>query len=69
MKNNTLSSLETLLSGTKSTATAYGKIEGDFLLYKGKYYKIENIAPETLFIDANTLFGQHGDEFPLNLVR
>lgn len=54
---------------SKNTATVYGKIEGDFLLYKGNYYKIERIAPETLFIDANNLFGQDGDEFPLSLVR
>lgn len=69
MKKTSLSALESLLSGSKSTATAYGKIEGDLLLYKGKYYKITRIAPETLFVDGYDLFGQDGDEFPLNLVR
>lgn len=55
--------------GTKNTAIVYGKIEGDFLLYKGQYYKINQIAPETLFVDSNKLFGKYGDEFPLELVR
>lgn len=64
---NGLDGLQGILN--KTTATVYGKIEGDFLLYKGKYFKITQIAPETLFVDTNTLFGKYGDEFPLELVR
>ena len=52
-----------------STTTVYGKIEGDFLKYKGKYYKIVQVAPDCLFLDSDKFNGRYGDEFPLELIK
>ncbi len=62
---------EKLLKDTnvKTSATVYGKIEGDFLSFKGKYYKILQVAPDCLFLDSNKFLGRHGDEFPLDLIK
>jgi hypothetical protein len=53
----------------QNTNVAYGKIEGNALLYKGKYYAIVLVGDGVLFLDTDKLFGKVGDEFPLSLVR
>lgn len=47
----------------------YGKIEGSCLAYKGKYYLIRYPVKGALILDTNKLFGNFGDEFPLELIK
>ena len=75
MKRNTLSEIKNdmIKKGAKasvgSTNNVYGKIEGETLFFKGKYYKLNHVNPECLILDTNELFGKYGDEFPLDMVR
>jgi hypothetical protein len=57
------------LKSNFGTNTVYGKIEGDYLNFKGKYYKITHVFPGALELDTDKLFGQYGDEFPLELIK
>lgn len=48
----------------------YGRIEsGDILKYQGKLYKIRYVENGVLILDTDKLFGNWGDEFPLDLVK
>lgn len=58
-----------MTDSVKTTNTVYGKIEGNALKYKGKYYLIKEVNPETLVLETDKLFGKYGDEFPLDLIR
>lgn len=55
-------------TGTTTNTKDYGRIFIDSLEYKGKYYKIKEVNPETLVLDTDKLFGKYGDEFPLRLI-
>lgn len=73
-KNSGLSSLKNMFPDAKTEQSGtvnskYGKIEGSVLLYKGVYYAIDYIAPGILVMQTDELFGEEGDEFPLELVR
>jgi hypothetical protein len=65
---NSLKDLNKVIGNVGSTKT-YGRIEGETLFYKGKYYKIRYVQPETLILDTENLFGKYGDEFPLELIK
>ena len=55
--------------GPGSVDSEYGKIFANYLIYKGKHYDIKAVFDGGLEIDAEDLFGKHGDEFPLELIR
>lgn len=72
-KNSGLNTLKSLfpnaVTESGSIKSKYGKIEGDLLLYKGIYYSIDYVAPDTLIMKTDKLFGVSGDEFPLELIK
>lgn len=54
-----------------SKESKYGRFIGSKLYYKGKSYLIKHVGKDHVEVEitGKDLFGQWGDEFPLDLIR
>lgn len=53
--------------GTKESE--FGRIDNNFLIYKGKSYLIKRVTHGVIELDSDKFEGRFGDEFPLNKIK
>lgn len=68
-ESTNLKELRSKMRGTAGTKDSeFARIDNNYLVFKGKSYKICRVSPYCVEIDSDNFEGRFGDEFPLNKI-